>query len=168
MSSKNQRSGNPVAALIKTKIFPFLSTLFFISISYDSPFKAAIPGERVLLDPLPLSVLRQLPLCVGHGLVLLLSHLLTHHLKETVAWDLYQSIVYTANEGPWESNINVWFPFMHSQKWNCYFQNRIIMLCLPQCLHSYISVRDLYISKDRSSYSSAGRYVCGPILGIYI
>ncbi len=31
----------------------------------------------------------------------------------------------------WKSNINVWFTFMYSQKWNCYFQNRIIMICLP-------------------------------------
>jgi hypothetical protein len=22
-------------------------------------------------------------------------------------------------KGRWESNINVWIPFMHSQKWNC-------------------------------------------------
>ncbi len=35
-------------------------------------------------------------------------------------------------KGWWESNRkNVWFPFMYSQKWNCYFQNRIIMFCLP-------------------------------------
>ncbi len=34
-------------------------------------------------------------------------------------------------KGRWESNINVWFPFMYSRKWNCYFQNRIIMFCLP-------------------------------------
>ncbi len=34
-------------------------------------------------------------------------------------------------KGRWKSNINVWFPFMYSQKWNCVFQNRIIMLCLP-------------------------------------
>jgi hypothetical protein len=29
-----------------------------------------------------------------------------------------------------ESNINVWFPFMYSQNWNCSFQNRILMICL--------------------------------------
>ncbi len=34
-------------------------------------------------------------------------------------------------KGLWESNINVCFPFMYSQKWNCYFQNRIIIFCLP-------------------------------------
>ena len=32
--------------------------------------------------------------------------------------------------GRWKSNINVWFLFMYSQKWNCYFQNRIIMFRL--------------------------------------
>ncbi len=40
--------------------------------------------------------------------------------------------VYTLQmKGRWESNKNVWFPFMYSQKWNCYFQNRIVMFCLP-------------------------------------
>ncbi len=34
-------------------------------------------------------------------------------------------------KGRWESNLNVWFPFMYSQKWNCYFQNIITMFCLP-------------------------------------
>jgi hypothetical protein len=34
-------------------------------------------------------------------------------------------------KGRWKSYINVWFPFIYSQKWNCYFQNRIIMFCLP-------------------------------------
>ncbi len=34
-------------------------------------------------------------------------------------------------KGRWESNINVWLPFMYSQKWNCYYQNRFILFCLP-------------------------------------
>ncbi len=37
-------------------------------------------------------------------------------------------------KGRWEYNINVWFPFMYSQKWNCaapYLQNRVVMFCLP-------------------------------------
>ncbi len=35
--------------------------------------------------------------------------------------------------GAGESNINVWFPFMYSQKWNCagYIQNIITMFFLP-------------------------------------
>ncbi len=48
-------------------------------------------------------------------------------------------------KGRWESKINVWVPFMYSQKWNCYFQNRIIMFSLSSYTH--ISVRDLYISR---------------------
>ncbi len=43
-------------------------------------------------------------------------------------------IVLKMMKGRWESNINVWFWFMYSQKLNCgtsrYFENRIIMFCL--------------------------------------
>ncbi len=42
-------------------------------------------------------------------------------------------------KGWWESDINVWLRFMCSQKWNeqpRYFQNRIIMFCLPVVLIS--------------------------------
>jgi hypothetical protein len=49
-------------------------------------------------------------------------------------------------KGRWKSNINVWFPLKFSQKWNCYFQNRIIIFCLPVPT-LIISVRDLYISR---------------------
>jgi hypothetical protein len=59
-------------------------------------------------------------------------------------------------KGRWESNLNVWFPFMYSQKWNCYFQNRIIMS--PSSIHSYICERFKYF-QDRSAYSAAGQYV---------
>ncbi len=49
-------------------------------------------------------------------------------------WNKYYRIRISAStlqmKGRWESNINVWFPFMYSQNWNCYFQNRIIMVCL--------------------------------------
>ncbi len=48
-------------------------------------------------------------------------------------------------KGRWESNINVWFPFMYSQNWNCYFRNRIIMICLPVPTLTYLL--DLYISR---------------------
>ena len=47
-------------------------------------------------------------------------------------------------KGRWVSNINVWFPFMYSPKWNCYFQNRIIVYC---SVSQFISVWDLYISR---------------------
>ncbi len=60
----------------------------------------------------------------------------------------------------WESNINVWFPFMYSLKWNCYVQNRIIMFCL-QFLYSYITERFIYF-QDRSAYSAVGKYVDWP------
>jgi hypothetical protein len=58
----------------------------------------------------------------------------------------------------WESNINVWFPFMYSQIWNCYFQNRLIM-SVSQFLHSYICERFTVYIQDRSAYSAAGKYV---------
>ncbi len=61
-------------------------------------------------------------------------------------------------KGRWESNIRVWFPFMCSQKWICYFQTRIIMFCLPIPIHSYICERFIYF-QDRSAYSAAGKYV---------
>jgi hypothetical protein len=58
-------------------------------------------------------------------------------------------------KGRWESNINVWFPFLYSQKWKCYFQNRIIMFCLPS---SYTHISFLFF-QDQSAYSAAGKYV---------
>ncbi len=60
-------------------------------------------------------------------------------------------------KGRWESNISVWFPCMRSHKWICYFQNRIIMFCLP-VPHSYIGERFIYF-QDRSAFSAAGKYV---------
>ncbi len=64
----------------------------------------------------------------------------------------------------WESNINVWFPFMYSQKWNCYFQNRIIMFCLS--VPSLIYMWEIYIFPG-SVCLFCCREICGPILGIY-
>ncbi len=46
-------------------------------------------------------------------------------------------------KGRWESNINVWFPFMYSQKWNCYFLNRVIIFCLP--VPTLIDLWEIYI-----------------------
>ncbi len=60
-------------------------------------------------------------------------------------------------KGRWESNINVWFPFMYSQKWNCYFQNTDIMFSLSVPIHSYTCERFTYF-QDRSAYSAAGKY----------
>jgi hypothetical protein len=60
-------------------------------------------------------------------------------------------------KGRRESKINVWFPFMYSQKWNCYFQNRIIICCLP--VPTLIYLREIIFLHDRSAYSDAGKYV---------
>ncbi len=48
-------------------------------------------------------------------------------------------------KGRWDSDINVWLPFMYFQKWNCYFQNIIIMFSLP--VPTLIYLWDLYISR---------------------
>ncbi len=45
----------------------------------------------------------------------------------------------------------------NSQKWNCYFQNRIIMFCPPVPTLIYLE-RFIYFH-DRSAYSPAGKYV---------
>ncbi len=74
----------------------------------------------------------------------------------------YCSVTTLQIKGRWESNINVWFLFMYSQKWSCYFQNRIIMFCLPipytHIIESYICERFIYF-QDRSAFSAAGKYV---------
>ena len=49
----------------------------------------------------------------------------------------------------WETNINVWFPFMYSQKWNCaasLFPKQNCNFLSPNS-YTRISVRDLYISR---------------------
>ncbi len=60
-------------------------------------------------------------------------------------------------------NINIWFPFMFPQKWNCYFQTRIILFCLP-VPNSYIC--EIYIFPGSDCLFSC-REICGQILGIY-
>ncbi len=67
-------------------------------------------------------------------------------------------------KGQWESNINVWFPVMYSQKWNCYFQNRIIMFCIP--VPTLISLWDNNIFPGSVCLFWC-REICGLILGIY-
>jgi hypothetical protein len=52
-------------------------------------------------------------------------------------------------------NINVWFRFMYSQKWNRashYFQNRIIMFCLPISTFMYMWAISTVYSQDRFAY----------------
>ncbi len=67
-------------------------------------------------------------------------------------------------KGRWKSNINVWFPFLYSQKWNWYFQNRIIMFCLP--VPTLIYLWDISIFPG-SAYLFCCRKICEPFLGIY-
>jgi hypothetical protein len=64
----------------------------------------------------------------------------------------------------WKPYISVWFPFMYSQKWNCYFQNRIIMFCLP--VPTLIYLWEIYIFPG-SVCLFCCREICGPILRIY-
>ncbi len=63
--------------------------------------------------------------------------------------------------------VNAWFPFMYSKKWNCYFQNRIIMFFLP--VPTLIDLREIYIYCifPGSVCLFCCRKLCGPILGIY-
>ncbi len=68
-------------------------------------------------------------------------------------------------KGRWQSSLNVWFPFLYSQKLNCYFQNRIIMFCLPVPTLIYLW-EILYISRIGLPIFCC-RKICGPILGIY-
>jgi hypothetical protein len=64
-------------------------------------------------------------------------------------------------KGLWESDINVCFPFMYSQIY--YFQNTIIVFCLPVPTLIYL-VWDLYISRIGLPILQE---ICGPMLGIY-
>ncbi len=66
-------------------------------------------------------------------------------------------------KGRWKSYIHVWFPIMDSQKWNCYFQNRIIMFCLPVPMLIYLW--EIYIFPG-SVCLFCCREICGPFLGI--
>jgi hypothetical protein len=65
-------------------------------------------------------------------------------------------------KGWWESNLNVWFPFMYFLKWNWYFQNRVIMFCLPVPILIYRwEIYTIYF-QDRPAYSAAGNMCTVP------
>ncbi len=83
------------------------------------------------------------------------------------AWTSSFSPLYTAlqRKGRGESNMNVWFPFMYSQKWNFYFQNRILMFCLA--VPTLIYLWEIYIFPG-SVCLFCCREIPGPVLGIYI
>ncbi len=66
------------------------------------------------------------------------------------AWRTHTFKILTAllMKGRWESNVNVWFPFMYSQKWNCaasFFPKQNYNVLSPYS-YTQISVRDLYIT----------------------
>ncbi len=68
-------------------------------------------------------------------------------------------------KGRWESmqyKCHVCFPIMNSQKWNCYFQNRIIMSCLP--IPTLIYLWEIYIFPGFVGLFCY-REICGQILG---
>ncbi len=67
-------------------------------------------------------------------------------------------------KGWWKSNINVWFPIMDFQKWNCYFPNRIIMFCLP--VPTLLYLWEIYILPGLVCLFCC-REICGLILEIY-
>ncbi len=65
-------------------------------------------------------------------------------------------------KGRWESNTNVWFPFMYSQKWNC----AASLFPVFQFLHSYTCERySIYFS--RICLSILLQPISGTILWIY-
>jgi hypothetical protein len=67
-------------------------------------------------------------------------------------------------KGCWES----WFPFMHSQKWNCpatLFPKQNYNVLSPNS-YTHISVGDLYFLGSVCLFCCS--QICGPILGIYI
>jgi hypothetical protein len=51
--------------------------------------------------------------------------------------------------GWWESNINVWFPFIYSQKWNCAASGFLNVQNVQSANYTLTYVRDLYIYKKR-------------------
>ncbi len=67
-------------------------------------------------------------------------------------------------KGRWQSNINVLFPFMYYHKWNCYFQNRMIMFSLQDPTLLYLW--EIYIFPG-SICLFCCREICGQILGTY-
>ncbi len=71
---------------------------------------------------------------------------------------------YTANEGPAKNQYKCLVSFMYFQKWNCYFQNIIIMFCLP--VPTLIYLWEIYIFPALVCIFCC-REICGPILGIY-
>ncbi len=87
----------------------------------------------------------------------------THKFSQKLNY-LGCSVATLQMKGRWEYNINVSFPFMYSQKGNCYFQNRIILFCLPVPTLIYLWEISIF---PGSVCLFCCREICGPILGIY-
>ncbi len=73
------------------------------------------------------------------------------------------TVLYTALQmkGRWEFNINFWFPFINSQKWNCaasLFSKQNYIVLSPN-VYTRISIERYIYFQDRSAYSAAGKYV---------
>jgi hypothetical protein len=68
-------------------------------------------------------------------------------------------------KGRWESNINVWFQFMFSQKWNCaaWLFPKQDYNVLPPNIHIHVSVTNLYIPRISMLFccSQIGRVILG-------
>ncbi len=60
-------------------------------------------------------------------------------------------------KGRWESNINVWFRFIYSQKWNCaasLFTKQNYNVLYPS-FHIHVSVCDLYVPGSVCLFAAA-------------
>jgi hypothetical protein len=79
--------------------------------------------------------------------------------KRIVCFSFFLSIQYTANEGPVRIQYYVWFPFKYSQKWNCYFQDRMFCLAVPTLIYLW----EIYIFPGSVCLFFC-REICGPIL----
>ncbi len=100
------------------------------------------------------------PFCLKIGSKFFLANLLMIlPIPGSRTWSFGQWSCTLQMKSRWESNINVRFPFMYSQKWNCagyLFPKHNYNVLFPNS-YTHISVRDLYVYfQDR----------CGLILGI--
>jgi hypothetical protein len=85
-------------------------------------------------------------------------------LCHEMVWSLFGGHVYALQmKGWWESNINVWYIQRNETAQSCYFQNRIIMFCLP--VLTLIYLWEISIFPRSICLFCCRKYVL--ILGIY-
>jgi hypothetical protein len=107
-----------------------------------------------------------MPFCGPSIFAVCMQYSWTHMLYRVQSDCVRLKLAHTLQmKGRWESNLNVWFPLMYSQKWNCYFQNRIIMFCLP--VPTLIYLWEIYIFPG-SVCLFCCREICGPRSWEYI